>query len=235
MRGLWFSYGPDRPALAGVDLAVAPGQVTMLLGRSGSGKSTLLKLVKGLLRSARGDVAVLGKPVSAAGRLDPAVAYVPQQLGLVRGMSALENTLVGALGRTPTPASLLGVFARADVEQAHRTLAALGIGHKVEEKVHALSGGERQRVAIARALMQRASLLLADEIVSQLDDASAQGTLDAVHGIAAGGVSVVMAVHDLNLVHGHADRVAVLREGRLVVDRAVAEVSRAELARAIAG
>lgn len=203
----------------------------MLLGESGSGKSTLLKLIKGLLRPQRGHVCVEGTPVSSDGRLDPRVAYVPQQLGLVRGMSALENTLVGALGRTPNLPSLLTLWPRPDVEQARHTLNALGIAHKAAEKVHALSGGERQRVAIARALMQRSSLILADEIVSQLDVATARGILDALRQIADGGVAIVMAVHDLDLVHRYADRVVVVGGGRPILDRPVAEVSREELAR----
>jgi phosphonate transport system ATP-binding protein len=97
----------------------------MVLGASGGGKTTLLKLVKGLLTPNRGSIEVFGvtvRPGGRTGRLDRRVAYVPQQLGLVRSLSVLDNTLMGALGRTGTLASLVRLFPRSDVARAQDVL-----------------------------------------------------------------------------------------------------------------
>jgi phosphonate transport system ATP-binding protein len=218
---LWFSYRAARPVLRGVSLTAEAGTITVVLGVSGSGKTTLLKLCKGLLTPWRGTVHVLGDVVHAAGRgrLDPSVAYIPQNLGLVRNLTVLDNVLMGALSRIPKIASLLGRVPGAERRCAEKTLGRLGIGHKTDEKVYALSGGERQRVAIARALMQRPRLLLADEFVSQLDILTSRDILSIVRDIAADGVAVVVATHEIDLVEGYADAVIVLRDGEKVLDR----------------
>lgn len=220
-REVWFAYAKERPVLQGVSLSAAAGQVTMILGASGSGKTTLLKLVKGLLRPERGTISVLGCPVVPAGRsghLDQRVAYIPQQLGLVRNLSVLDNTLTGALGRVSTLPSLFKLFPRDCASQARATLESLGIGHKADDKVYALSGGERQRVAIARALMQQPQLILADEFISQLDPVTSSETMDIMRGIADRGVMLLMTTHELDIVARYADQVVVLRDGVKVLD-----------------
>ena len=216
----WLSYVPGRPVLRGVSLEANGGAVTMILGMSGSGKTTLLKLCKGLLAPQRGEVRVLGEPVSAQrrGRLDPRVAYIPQQLGLVRTHTALDNAVAGALSRIGTVPSLLKLVPESEVRQARELLARLGIGHKADEKVYALSGGERQRVAIARALMQQPRVVLADEFISDLDPLTSAEIMAIVRDIVASGVAVVMTTHEMDVVRGHADHVIVLRDGEKVFD-----------------
>jgi phosphonate transport system ATP-binding protein len=220
-RDLWFAYSGGRSGLHSVSLAAEAGEITMILGASGSGKTTLLKLCKGLLEPQRGVVRVLGRPVVAdrRHRLDPAVAYIPQHLGLVRNLPVLDNVLTGALARVAELPSLLRRLPATEQRRAHALLERLGIGHKADEKVHALSGGERQRVAIARALMQEPRLLLADEFVSQLDVHTSRDILGIVRGIADDGVAVVVATHELDLVDRYADGVIVLRDGEKVLDR----------------
>ena len=217
----WLSYVPGRAVLRGVSLDADAAAVTMVLGMSGSGKTTLLKLCKGLLSPQRGDVRVLGDPVVSAqrrGRLDPRVAYIPQQLGLVRTLTALDNAVTGALSRVGAIPSLLRLMPENEVRQARELLARLGIGHKADEKVYALSGGERQRVAIARALMQHPRVLLADEFISDLDPLTSAEIMTIVRDIVASGVAVVMTTHEMDVVRGHADHVIVLRDGEKVLD-----------------
>lgn len=226
-RDVWFGYAGGRPVLKGVSLAAAQGAITVVLGASGSGKTTLLKLIKGLLVPGRGSISVLGRPPASGrrgGHLDERVAYIPQQLGLVRSLSALDNTLTGALGRTATLPSLFKLFPRQCVGQARETLDVLGIGHKADEKVYALSGGERQRVAIARALMQRPRLIVADEFISQLDPVTSREIMEIMRGIAACGVSLVMTTHELEIVSRYAQQVVVLRDGEKVVDSPAQDV-----------
>ena len=181
-RDVWFSYDGKNQALSGVSLTVAPSGMTMLLGRSGSGKTTLLKLCKGLLRPQSGEIRF---GASAATSLSH-IAYIPQTLGLVRSMSALDNALTGALARTGALRSIVRSFPKTIVAEARETIASLGISHKADELVYRLSGGERQRVAIARALMQHPSLILADEFVSIGDDDGARALIEEVIAEATG-------------------------------------------------
>jgi phosphonate transport system ATP-binding protein len=218
-RDVWFSYVAGRPVLKGINLSVEANLITVVLGASGSGKTTLLKTVKGLLRPQQGSVSVLDRPPPAGGgRLDSRVAYIPQQLGLVRSLSALDNTLTGALGNVSSVPSVMKLFPRECLQEAYQILAAVGIADKMEEKVYSLSGGERQRVAIARALMQRPRLVLADEFISQLDPINSVEIMEIMRGIVRRDVSVVMTTHELDIVARYADRVVVLRDGRKVLD-----------------
>lgn len=192
----------------------------MILGTSGSGKTTLLKLCKGLLAPQRGEVRAFGVPVRAPsrGRLDPRVAYIPQQLGLVRSLSALDNALVGALSDVGTLPSLLRILPEAPMRRARDLLGRLGIAHKADAPVHELSGGERQRVAIARALMQEPRVLLADEFISDLDPLTSAEIMTIVRDAVGEGVAVVMTTHEMDVVSEHADHVIVLREGEASLD-----------------
>lgn len=235
-RDLWFWYERGRPVLQGVNFAAATGAVTMVLGASGSGKTTLLKLIKGLLTPRRGELHVLGRLVPAGTArvsLDARVAYIPHQLGLVRSLSVLDNALIGALPRIGTIRSLLHCVPRRELERAHATLAALGIAHKACERAFFLSGGERQRVAIARALLQQPQLIVADEFLSQLDAVTSAEIMVRMRDIIADGVTLVMSTHELELVPRYADRVVVLRDGRVALDCPVTDTTTTELARAI--
>jgi phosphonate transport system ATP-binding protein len=220
-RELSFGYSAGRPVLKDVDLAARAGEVTMVLGVSGSGKTTLLKICKGLLAPQAGTVRVLGQPVATAagrGRLDPRVAYIPQQLGLVRTLSVVENVLTGSLARLPVVPSLIGAFPAAERELAEDLLGRVGIRHKAQEKVFALSGGERQRVAIARALMQVPQVLLADEFISDLDPVTSETIMRIISRIAGEGVAVVMTTHEMEIVRAYGGHVVVLRDGEKVLD-----------------
>ncbi|HUG06286.1 MAG TPA: ATP-binding cassette domain-containing protein [Candidatus Limnocylindria bacterium] len=221
LEDVWASYVPGRPVLRGLSLAASEGAVTMVLGVSGSGKTTLLKLCKGLLSPQRGNIRVLGERVAGPrrGRLDPRVAYIPQQLGLVRTLSALDNALTGALSRVGRLPSLLNLFPEPEIREARELMERLGIGRKADERVFALSGGERQRVAIARALMQQPRVLLADEFISDLDPLTSAEIMAIVRDVVRSGVAVVMTTHEMDVVRAHADRVIVLREGEKSLDR----------------
>jgi phosphonate transport system ATP-binding protein len=224
--------------LKDVSLCAVAGQITMIVGPSGSGKTSLLKLAKGLLRTQRGTIAVMGAPLarfSVRDSLDPRVAYIPQQLGLVRNLTVLDNVLSGALARVDPARSLLKLFPTSCVDEARATIDSLGIGHKVNEKLYALSGGERQRVAIARALMQQPRLILADEFISQLDRVTSIDIMRIMQGIAESGVAVVVTTHELEIVGRSSDRVVVLRNGEKVLDTDAASVGIDILETAIRG
>ncbi len=216
-----FAYKNGPVVLNGVDLSVSSGGVTMILGRSGSGKTTLLKLFARLLSPVQGAVDAASLP----GGKQPVVAYIPQTLGLVRGRTALKNTLAGALSRTGWWRSLLGHFPSDVVRQAHAILERVGLAAKTHEPVACLSGGERQRVAIARALMMRPNLVLADEFVSQLDAVTTREMLDLMRAQTSEGTGFVVTTHDPEIAAEYADRVLIMRNGRVVFEAEAANVS----------
>jgi phosphonate transport system ATP-binding protein len=217
-RNVWLSYDGRSFALRGVDLEIEHG-MTMVLGRSGSGKTSLLRVLAGLVQPQRG--AVDGNSST--------VAYVPQTLGLLRGMTALENTLAGSLRETGTARSLLRLFSKGTKDEAKHILHRLGLGHKIQEPVRSLSGGERQRVAIARALMQHPDVVLADEFVSQLDPVTTSEILEQMRGIAAQGVAFLITTHETDIVASHADHVVVLRDGEVAYANGAVGLSNASL------
>lgn len=233
MNGVWFGYDPAHPVLKGINLQARSGQVLMVVGISGGGKTTLMKLAKGLLTPQRGSVQVLGQPLetSITGKLNPHVAYIPQQLGLVRNLSAMDNVLTGSLAHVGALRSCLGLFPAELRAEAQAVLESLGIGQKAQEKVYALSGGERQRVAIARALMQHPRLLLADEFVSQLDPRRQSTLMEIMRSLAATGLALIVTTHNLELVSRYADRVMVLRDGEVVLNAAPREADIEALSR----
>lgn len=236
VRDAWYAFPGREPVLRGASLTARAGEITVILGSSGGGKTTLLRLVKGVLFPTRGTVRVLDQvPARPGGRMNPAIAYIPQQLGLVRGATVLANVLIGASARTGLLRSILGQYAAEEQHRAGELLAALGIAAKAEERVYALSGGERQRVAVARSLMQQPAVLLADEFVSQLDPITSREILDLISGIARTGVAVLMTTHEIDLALQYADRLVILRDGVVTLDAAGTDVDLPALEGALRG
>lgn len=215
-----FSYPGPVEVLRGIDLKVAAGSSLVLMGPSGCGKTTLLKVIAGLLAPTAGVVEVLGVqllPGTVAG-VRHRIGYVPQQLGLVRSLTAHQNVLIGGLHRVPAVRSLFGIIPESELEEADRCLESVAMGPKADMPVRRLSGGERQRVAIARALMQRPDILLADELISGLDFVRAREIMELVSRIRERGVTTVISLHDLTFASAAGDRVVVLKEGLKVLD-----------------
>ncbi len=218
VRDLWAAYRPGEWVLKGLSLQVPKGEVWVVMGASGAGKTTLLKVLAGLLPFQRGTVEVMGfrlqgEPPRAFRQV---VGYIPQQLGLVRGLTALENVLLGSLARHGGLGPTVGLFPRREVARARDYLAMLGLADKAGARVFNLSGGERQRVAIARTLMQDPQLILADEFVSDLDLPRAARILETLRELVRErGLTLVMNLHEIQLVQELADHVVVLKDGEV--------------------
>ncbi len=227
-----------RPVLADVDLEVAPGQAVALVGPSGAGKTTLLRLVNGTVRADRGRVTVGGRDLAALGpgalrALRADIGFVHQDLRLVPNLRVSQNVLSGALGRRSLPGTLRLMLrpAAADLHRAHRLLERVGIPEKLFERTDRLSGGQAQRVAVARALFQQPSVLLADEPVASVDPARARATLALLVRLAREeGLTLLVSLHDPQLVREHFGRVVGLRDGRVAFDRPAAALDEALLA-----
>lgn len=194
------------------------GAFIAVVGPSGAGKTTLLKLLAGFLRPQRGSLRVLGEEAGGGvpRHLRCRLGYIPQQLGLVRSLSARDNVLMGALGRLGVWTALTGSMPREERRAALAILDRLGIGDKADEKLFRLSGGQRQRVAIARTLLQRPSVIFADEFVSDLDSDTAQEIIRLVRGIGEEeGLTFIATMHEPHLVRELADQVFLVKGGRV--------------------
>jgi phosphonate transport system ATP-binding protein len=218
-EALWFAYREEDWVLKDASLSVPRGKITIIMGPSGTGKTTLLKILAGILTPARGQVEVFDHRITNESQraLSSLIGYVPQQLGLVRNLTAVENVLMGALGRCGNGKVLFGLFPRHEVERAQAALELMAIGHKRDEKVFRLSGGERQRVAIARTLLQRPRVILADEFVSDLDMALATEILGCIRRAAEQEqLTFIMSMHRQGLVREFAENIVTLRDGNIV-------------------
>lgn len=207
------SGGEARRVVDDVSLAVAPGELVALMGPSGSGKTSVIHLACGLLAPTSGHVAVGDDSPAPTDRRGwsrlrrTTVGVVHQQLDLLEGLSVLDNVAL------PLLLDRRGV--RRAHDDARRALAAVEVGDAADRMPDELSGGERQRVAIARAVVGPRRLLLADEPTAALDTVTAEAVVRLLARLAEDGAAVLMATHDTRLA-GWADRVATLRDGRLV-------------------
>lgn len=235
LRSLRFRYpGAAQDALDLSELAVPVGERLALLGSSGSGKSTLLRVIAGLLARDAGELSVLGGQVTDALRgnrvFQRQTAMVFQDHHLIERASAYENVLHGRLGHAPPPLTLLGWFRPVDHAVAEAALGRVGLAEFRDRPVRNLSGGQRQRVGVARALAQEPGLILADEPVSSLDQATAEGVLDVLcETSAAAGATLVMSLHQPELARRYADTVCGLKDGRISFILPAAELTESVL------
>ena len=194
--------------LTGVDMEAAPGELVGLLGPNGSGKSSLLRVLAGLLRPDSGRVLLGGVDARSLPRrtLARRLALVSQESAADADMSVLDVLL---LARIPHRPPLAGTTAD-DLALARRALAGAGLPGLADRCWTSLSGGERRRVDIARALLQEPAVLLLDEPTNHLD---IRHQLDLLHRLAAAPITVVAALHDLDLAARFCHRVVLLHGG----------------------
>ena len=228
-----FSY-KDQPVLAGIDLTLSAGKCYGILGPNGSGKTTLLDLLCGLARADRGKIQYRDTLLERwqARELAKRVALVPQDFVVRFGFSVRE---VVEMGRHPH----LGRFA-ALTEQGHALVDAvmeeMGVAGFAARSVTRLSGGEKQRVAVARALVQDPEVLLLDEATSNLDIYHSLSILGLIRRrVEEQGLSVVAAIHDLNLAAYFCDELIFLKNGRVICQGSTDEVLRPEIIREVYG
>jgi lipoprotein-releasing system ATP-binding protein len=223
VRGLRKDYVAGEvvtPVLHGVDLALARGEFTALMGPSGSGKSTLLNLVGLLDRPTGGTVAIGGVDT---GTLDDraltrcrrrTVGFVFQFHHLLPEFSAIENVMLPMMADR-------GRFHPSMAECAAHLLVEVGLGDRLDRRPAQLSGGQQQRVAVARALAMSPRLVLADEPTGNLDTRSADEVFALLRTFnRRAGVSFLLVTHDARLAE-RCDRVIEMVDGRLVADRPV--------------
>ena len=212
IEGVHKSFG-KLEVLRGIDLVLAEHEVVCLIGASGSGKSTLLRCVNLLEPIAAGRIVVGGQEITARGVdvdvVRRGIGIVFQSFNLFPHMTVLENITLAPRKARRLPRSQ----AEAD---ATRLLERFGLADKRSEYPDRLSGGQQQRVAIARALAMQPSLLLLDEVTSALDPELVAEVLDVIRELAAGGMTMLIATHEMGFARDSAHRVCFLHEGRIL-------------------
>ena len=209
LRGVSCTFGEVR-ALIDVDLRVGVGEKVVFIGPSGSGKSTLLRCVNALEIPDAGEVLLDGEPVVAGAKgidaIRAEVGMVFQHFNLFPHLTALENV-------TLAPRLVRG---QADETSALALLDRVGVADKRDVKPDLLSGGQKQRVAIARAMAMEPRAMLFDEPTSALDPEMVGEVLGAMRDLAAEGMTMLVASHEMGFAREVADRVCFLDEGRVV-------------------
>ena len=209
LEGVSKSFG-RLEVLRGIDLALEEHEVVCLIGASGSGKSTLLRCVNLLEAVDAGRIWVAGEEVSARGvdvnRVRRGIGIVFQAYNLFPHMTVLRNV-------TLAPREALGL-GRAEAEARGRELLArFGLADKADEYPDRLSGGQQQRTAIVRALAMRPRLMLLDEVTSALDPELVAEVLSVIRELAEGGMTMLIATHEMAFARDIAHRVCFLDAG----------------------
>ena len=202
--------------LHGIDLDVAPGELTYLVGESGSGKTTLISIMCGILWPTEGSVEVFGTPIYGLSdddlvrfRLEN-IGFIFQQYNLIPAIDAASNAAVPLIAR--------GMDRREARERAVAMMEKLNIANQAAKLPNQLSGGQQQRVAIARALVHEPRLVVCDEPTAALDATSGRRVMDLLRDVAlAEDRACIIVTHD-NRIFDLADRILVLEDGRITHD-----------------
>ena len=221
-RGLRLAYG-TREVVRGVDLVLQPGEIVALLGPNGSGKSTLLRALARLLRPRGGVVELDGRDLASW----PPMGFARRVALLAQSHEPADELTVRelvALGRHPHQ-GFLALPSAADEAAIEAALAHTGLGELAGRRVGELSGGEAQRAWFALALAQEPGILLLDEPTAYLDLAHQLAVLELIRRLnAERALTVVLALHDLGQAARYADRLVVLKEGRVLAAGPAAEL-----------
>ena len=198
--------------ISDLSLSVEEHEVICLIGPSGYGKSTLLRCINRLEEIASGEIRIHGDRITGPGvdldRLRRDIGIVFQGYNLFPHMTVLENTMLA-------PTKVLGMPKREAEQKATAFLERIGLAHKAGDYPDRLSGGQQQRVAIVRALMMNPMVLLLDEITSALDPELVSEVLDIVRDLAQGGMTMLLATHEMGFAREVANRVCFLQAGKV--------------------
>ncbi|MGE2732102.1 amino acid ABC transporter ATP-binding protein [Mycolicibacterium vaccae] len=204
------AFGPNK-VLRGVDLDVAAGSSTAVIGPSGSGKSTLLRTLNRLYEPDRGDILLDGRSVLGddPNKLRQRIGMVFQHFQLFPHRTVLDNVIMA-------PRKLKRLDADAARELGMAQLERVGLRHKAQARPTTLSGGQQQRVAIARALAMAPQVMFFDEATSALDPELVKGVLALIADLAVDGMTMVVVTHEMGFARSTADTVVFMDHGQVV-------------------
>jgi phosphonate transport system ATP-binding protein len=243
ISGISKTFNHKTHAIVDLSLTVQRGEMVALIGPSGSGKSTLLRHINGLTygnahsesRAGEGknEIRVLGKVTQRNGKQTAhtrqarkEIGYIFQQFNLVNRLTVLTNVLIGCLAHIPAWRANIGLFTKAEKQQAFDALQRVGMDQFAMQRASTLSGGQQQRVAIARTLMQKADIILADEPIASLDPVAAKCVMEILKEInEVDGKTVVVTLHQVNYAKSYCQRAVALKKGHLYFDGDASELS----------
>lgn len=233
MQGISKAFGPVR-VLDEVDFTIAGGEIHALMGENGAGKSTLMKILSGVYRSDAGSIQIDGRGVDIRSTRQAeacGIAIIHQELNLIPQLSVMENLF---LGREP---ARWGVIDRGRMRREAATgLAALGaVGIDPAATAGSLSIGQQQMVEIARALALEARLLIMDEPTAALSEREIDTLFGLMQTLKARGVAIVYVSHRMEEIFRICDKISVLRDGRFVGERVIADTGFDEVVRMMVG
>ncbi len=224
VNSLRVRYGKNSHlAVHDASFTISQGEWVGILGPNGSGKSSLLRCLAGVQQPESGSACIVGRNVQDYAARERAlyVATLPQSLEFVPQVSVFSLVLMGRYAHTP----FLGSYSPADHAAAYTALQQTGVAHLACRLAPTLSGGELQRVLLAQCMAQHAPVLLLDEATKGLDPTYQVGVLSTLTlQQRAHNITVVAAMHDLNLASQYCHRLIVMQKGRIVADGSVAEV-----------
>ena len=225
------TYRGGVRALRNVDLRIDDGEFVVVVGLSGAGKSTLLRALNGLVPATSGSITIHGTEVVGAQSAElrairSRIGMIFQTFNLVNRTSVLNNVLMGRLASVPAWRSTTGLWPATDTEIAMQALERVGIVEKAYVRAADLSGGQQQRVGIARALAQEPSVMLADEPVAALDPVTSRQIMGDLRRINQEmGITTMVNLHFLDLAREFGHRLVGLRDGEVVFDGDIADVT----------
>ncbi|MGY4231168.1 ABC-2 type transport system ATP-binding protein [Bradyrhizobium sp. USDA 4449] len=216
-RGLIRRYGKSV-AVDSIDFGIARGEVFGLLGPNGAGKTTTILMMLGLTEISSGEVSVLGfNPAREPLKVKQRVGYLPDAVGFYDQLTAVENLAYTA--------KLMGLARAERAARIEAALARVGLAEVAERRVATYSRGMRQRLGLAEIIMKRAEIAILDEPTSGLDPQATQEFLGLIGELKAEGVTVLLSSHMLDQVQRVCDRVALFRNGRIVLMGTVPELA----------
>jgi len=220
VEGLYKSFD-QLEVLRGIDLEVREHEVVCLIGASGSGKSTFLRCMNLLEPIAAGRILIEGEEITAQGvdvnRIRQHIGIVFQAFNLFPHMTVMRNVTLG-------PTEALGMSRRDAEGRATELLGRFGLVDKRDDYPDRLSGGQQQRVAIVRALAMKPDVMLLDEVTSALDPELVAEVLNVIRELAAGGMTMVIATHEMGFARDIAHRVCFLDEGVILEEGAPEQI-----------
>jgi ribose transport system ATP-binding protein len=229
VRGLTKSFYATR-AVDDASFDVRQGEIVSLLGENGAGKSTVIKMLAGVYKPDGGEILLTGADIESGVRKQ--ISFVHQNLGLIDWMTVAENIALG-LGYPRTP--LRSISERRMNRQAEEVLATVGGGIDPEQRVFNLPRAERSLLAIARGLVSKPKLLVLDEPTASLPAGDVERLFSVLRALRDTGVGMIYVSHRLDEIYQISQRAVVMRNGRVVADRPVAQISPEQLVELIVG
>jgi iron complex transport system ATP-binding protein len=214
VENVWFKYH-TAPVLKGISFDLAPAELVCLVGPNGSGKSTIIRCIDAILRQQRGRICIDGNDTRTIRRqeLSRRMGYVPQGTQQTFSTTVFDTVLMGRRPHASWRSS------EKDTDKVIEVLQLLGLDELAMQDSNELSGGQQQRVMIARAPAQEPDILLLDESTSALDIRHQLEVMETLLALVRNkNIAAIMAMHDLNMASRYADRILMLKEGRVYTE-----------------